>query len=134
MTKKIGIWMDKREAKLIAIDENGTHLATIPSGLEEFNPKGGSGTRTKGGPQDVVQDSRYLEREKHQLKDYFQEVISNLSAVDALVVFGPAETGGKFADELSRSRKDLHGKLSAVEKADNMTDGQLKSWVKDYFS
>ena len=133
MATKVGIWIDKRLAKIISIENTEVHLTTIKSDLEEYRPKGGSGTRMKGGPQDVVQDSKYLEREKHQLKAYFNKVIISLPEFDSLVIFGPSQTGQKFADELSNYHKDLHGKITGVETADSITDNQLKAWVKQYF-
>lgn len=130
---KVGVWMDKREAKVVSIEDGGKLLATIKSGVEEFNPAGGSGTRMKGGPQDVVQDSKYTEREKHQLKAYFKEVVNNLPTLDVLVIFGPAQTGKKFKKELLTNYRDIGEKLIGVETTDTMTDNQLIAWTKDYF-
>jgi hypothetical protein len=133
MGKKVGIWMDKRTAKIVSIDQGGEFVSTIDSGVDEFHPKGGSGTSMKGGPQDVVQDSRYTEREKHQMKAFFNEVMGSLPECDSLVVFGPAQTGQRFMDELSSKHKALSSKAAGVEKADSMTDNQAIAWVRDYF-
>jgi hypothetical protein len=54
--KKIGIWLDKEKAYIITLENETEKLNTIMSEVEVFRPKGGSGTRFKGGPQDVVQD------------------------------------------------------------------------------
>lgn len=66
--KQIGIWLDKQEANVVVLNNGKESMFTIPSELDFFNPKGGARSKTKWGPQDVVQDSKYLEREKHQLK------------------------------------------------------------------
>jgi peptide subunit release factor 1 (eRF1) len=134
MKKQIGIWMDKREAKIVSIEEKDERLLTILSEVEDFRPKGGSGSKMKGGPQDVVQDKKFLERKKHQLKAYFDEVIAALSEVESVVVLGPADTGKKFVKELADHHSHLSEKVSGVEKADNMTDNQLKAWVRAYFA
>ena len=131
---KIGVWMDKREAKILSIENEGKLLTTIKSNVEEFRPAGGSGTRMKGGPQDVVQDSKYSEREKHQLRAYFKEVVSQLPDLDSFVIFGPALTGKKFKKELQTHYKDLAEKLIGVETTDTMTDNQLIAWVKEYMN
>lgn len=133
MAKHIGIWMDKRIAKIIAVDNGGKLIATVNSEVEEFNPKGGSGSRLKGGPQDVVQDSKYLERELQQLKAYFKEVVAKLPKFDSLVVFGPSQTPKRFADHLRKDHKELKGKIVGVEKTDSMTDNQTVAWARDYF-
>ena len=133
MKGKIGIWIDKRVAKLFAA-ESENELQIIESDIEEFRPKGGYGGRHKGGPQDVVQDRKYTQREKHQYKEYFKEIASKLQGASSVVIFGPAQTGEKFYKELSLSYPKLAQKVSGVEKADSMTDNQVKSWVRDYYS
>lgn len=131
--KNIGIWMDKEKAFVINPNQVEEEMITIPSQIETYRIHGGSGTRQKGGPQDVVQDSRYLEREKHQFKAYFKEIISKIKEVDKLVVFGPAEAGEKFKKELSDHYKDMYHKLEGVFKADSMTENQTIALVRDYF-
>ncbi|MBD77621.1 MAG: hypothetical protein CL840_01610 [Crocinitomicaceae bacterium] len=133
MATKIGIWIDKRSAKIISAENGGELMKTVKSKVEEYHPKGGSGTKMKGGPQDVVQDGKFLERETHQLKAYFNEVITSLPVVESLVIFGPSQTGQKLSSELSNHHKDLYGKLKGVETADSQTNNQLIAWVRDYF-
>jgi hypothetical protein len=132
--KHIGIWIDKQEAKIITLQDGNEHLETITSWVEDFNIGGGSGTKLKGGPQDVVQDSKYLEREKHQLAEFFNEVAKCIEDADSIVIFGPAEAGMKLKKELAEKHQFLFGKVKSVEKADSMTENQLTAWVRDYFS
>ena len=131
--RKLGIWLDKKNAKIISIEDGKTNLVTVDSNVESFRPKGGSGTKMKGGPQDVVQDSKFKEREKHQLRDYFKEIIAQLPDHESIVVFGPAETGEKFAKELSTNYKNIFNYLRGVKKADSMTENQMIAWVKDFY-
>ncbi len=132
--KQTGIWLDKERAIIVAIDNKNETLHNIQSNLDHYNIGGGSGTRQKGGPQDVVQDSKYLEREKQQLKQYFKDIITKISDSDALVIFGPAETNEKFSEELHKNHTLLSTKIKGVKKADSMTDNQVKAWVRDFFS
>ena len=131
--KQIGIWIDKREAKIVSLKDGSEHFDTIASNVEDFHPGGGSGSRMKGGPQDVVQDSKYLEREKHQLTGFFSDIMKGVKNADSIVIFGPAEVGIKLNNELSEKDSQLYKKIKSVEKADNMTDNQIKSWVKNYY-
>jgi len=131
--KNTGIWLDKAKALIVTIENGKESINTIMSNLEDYNIHGGSGTRFKGGPQDVVQDNRYLEREKNQLKDYFKNIVSEIKNTDTLVIFGPAEANEKFAKELQENYKDLSAKVIAVKKADSMTDNQVKAWVREFF-
>ena len=131
--KNTGIWLDKEKALIVTIENGIEKVNTITSNVEHYRPRGGSGTRAKGGPQDVDQDSRYLEREKHQLKQYYKSLASEIKEADALVIFGPADTNEKFSKELHKNYRPLSTKIKGVRKADSMTENQLKSWVRDFF-
>lgn len=132
--KNIGIWIDKREAKIVSIEAGNERFDTIVSDIEEFHPSGGSGTKQKGGPQDVVQDSKYLEREKHQLAEFFKHITAYITGADAIVIFGPAQVGEKLYTELAKKHPQLHQKVVSLEKADNMTDNQVKAWVREFYN
>ena len=131
--KKTGIWIDKNKAHIVTIDDKEETFKTVSSHLENYHPHGGSGTRFKGGPQDVVQDSKYLKREKQQLKEYFKNIVSEIKDTDALVIFGPAETNEKFSKELQNNYSELSTKTKGIKKADSMTDNQVRAWVRDFF-
>jgi len=131
--KQVGIWIDKREAKIVSIENGNEHIENVMSDIEDFNPQGGSGTKFKGGPQDVVQDSKYLEREKHQFTAFFKALVPSIEDANAVVIFGPAQSGEKLHKELKEKHLQLCSKVISVEKADNMTDNQLKAWVRDFY-
>ena len=131
--KNIGIWIDKEKAHIVTMENGNATMNTINSEIENYRIHGGSGTRFKGGPQDVVQDSRYLEREKNQLKIYFKEIASKTKNADALVIFGPAEIKEKLNKELQDKYKDLSLKVKAVNTADSMTENQIKALIRNFF-
>jgi len=132
--KNLGVWIDKDKAHVVTIDGKNEALITIDSNIEHFHVGGGSGSKLKGGPQNVVQDSKYLEREKHQFKSYFQELVSKINTADALVIFGPAEMNMNFKKELEENYKELNSKVKSVDKVDSMTNNQVVAWVRDYYS
>ncbi|WP_142786299.1 hypothetical protein [Changchengzhania lutea] len=131
--KRVGVWLDKERAIIVTLYNGEVSMNTILSKVEHFHVHGGSGTRKKGGPQDVVQDSKYLEREKHQLKKYFNDIIIEIKEANAIVLFGPAEACFKFNKELITYHTELSTKVKDVVKADSMTKSQVKAWVKDFF-
>lgn len=131
--KQIGIWMDKQEAIVVGLKNGKDTIVIIPSEVEFFNPKGGSRSKTKWGPQEVVQDSKYLEREKHQLKRYFEKIVEAVKDTDQLAIFGPAEAPEKFREELDANYPGLAAKIVAFEKKDDLTQNQLKALVKETF-
>jgi len=132
--KNIGIWIDKKKAKIVSIEAGNERLDTIMSDIEDFNIHGGSGTRLKGGPQDVVQDRKYLEREKHQFAEFFKDVVTYIVGADSIVIFGPAQTGEKLYKVLLEKHSQFHHKNVSIEKADSMTDNQIKAWVRNYYN
>jgi len=132
--KRTGIWLDKKKAHVVTFYDDKESFNTILSNVESFNIHGGSGSKFKGGPQDVVQDSKYLEREKHQLRKYFETIISEIKDVDTIVLFGPAETREKFYRLLSDNYADLKNKVKEIIKADSMTKRQVKAWVREFYN
>ncbi len=131
--KNVGIWIDSKKAIIVFLKDDKETFKIVHSEVEDYRPSGGSGTRLKGGPQDVVQDSKYLERQKHQFKSYFKELAGVIKGADAIALFGPADTAEKFKKELNVNYKSLAAKVKAVAKADSMTDNQIKAMVKDFF-
>ncbi|MFK7812968.1 MAG: hypothetical protein AB8B59_10770 [Maribacter sp.] len=132
--KKIGIWLDKEKAHVVTLKNDTENFTTIFSELDFFHPKGGSGTKFKGGPQDVVQDSRYLEKEKQQLKKYFRTIAEKVTDADVLAIFGPAQANEKFRKELELSYPQLAAMVKTMVKADSMTDNQVKALVRDFYN
>ncbi len=131
--KRIGIWLDKVKAYIFIIDDHSEKLIKVYSKIETYHIGGGSGSRLKGGPQDVVQDSKYLEREKHSFNDYFEQITKVLKDADTIVIFGPAEAGEKLNKTLQNKFKLVGNKVRAVVKADSMTLNQTKALIRDYF-
>ncbi len=131
--KNIGIWMDMQKAHIVALTQEGEEMKTLFSEVEDYHPKGGSGTRLKGGPQDVVQDSKYLERKKNQMRVYFSTLANALKDADAIALFGPSDTAEKFKKELHENRKTLATKIKTVRRVDSMTDNEVKALVRNYF-
>lgn len=133
MKKQTGIWLDKEKAHIVFLENGLEKVQTITSGVENYNVKGGSRSKTKWGPQDVVQDSKYLEREKHQLKKYFHEIANTVRDADAIVIFGPAETNNKLHKELQSNYAVLAEKVTSVEKIGKLTENQLKALIRNYY-
>lgn len=126
--------MDKEKAHIVVLATGTEKMHTAYSNIEFFNPKGGSRSKTKWGPQDVVQDSKYLEREKHQMRKYFKTLAEVARGTDELALFGPADTAEKFRKYIDEQYQVLSSKVKTVTKADSMTDNQVKALVRDFFN
>lgn len=133
MNRKIGIWLDNKNAYFIHVQEAKAKVEELQSTVEDFHPAGGAPSKTPWGPQDSVNEKKYLERKKQQLQKYFQAIIHKLQEGDELYIFGPAEAkiGLKKAIE---SNKQLSISLLAVEAADQLTPNQRIAQVKAFYS
>ncbi|WP_205521232.1 hypothetical protein [Psychroflexus aurantiacus] len=118
----------------MTIDGKTEKFETVQFNIEHYKIHGGFGTRFKGSPQDVVQDSKYLEREKHQFKAYLKAITDKVNDSSEIVLFGPAKTNERFAKTLQENNDTLAMKIKAVKKADSMTDNRIKAWVRDFFA
>ncbi len=132
--KKIGIWIDKEKAYILSMDNNTEAFTTVQSNLENYRPVGGARSKTRWGPQDVIQDRKFLERRKHQLKNYFAKIAKTIVDADAIAIYGPADTNFKLKQELSENYKRLAKKIKVIEKADSMTINQTKALLRIFFS
>ncbi len=131
--ENVGIWIDKKNAFLIFLKDDTVVLKQINSEIESYHPHGGSGPKVKGGAQDVVQDDNYLEREKHQLKTYFKEVVQLLSESQNIIIYGPSLIPKKFKKELETRYPSIHNNVLDVITADSMTENQRIALIKNYF-
>jgi len=133
--KYIGIWLDKEKAHLVTLVNEQESLHTINSEVEFFHPKGGSRSKSKWGPQDVVQDSKYTEREKHQLRAYFENInkVLKKKSPQALALFGPGNTYAQFNKWLEENQRDIANCVQKAQKTDSMTQNQLRALVRETF-
>lgn len=131
--KQTGIWMDKKEAFVVSVNKGETEMKNVVSDLEFFNPKGGSRSKTRWGPQQVVHDSRYTERENHQLREYYDLLAEELKDAEAIVLYGPAGTNAEFKKRLDEVHPAIGAKVRDVLTADSMTSNQVKALIREYF-
>lgn len=131
--KQTGIWMDKKEAFVVSVSKGETEMKNVVSDLEFFNPKGGSRSKTRWGPQQVVHDSRYTERENHQLREYYDLLAEELKDAEAIVLYGPAGTNAEFKKRLDEVHPAIGAKVRDVLTADSMTSNQVKALIREYF-
>ncbi len=133
MKKRTGIWIDKKKAYLIHLDQQGAATTkVIESGIEDFHPVGGDRSKTVYGPVITVKEKSFLEREKHQTKDFFKSILAALEPNTELYLFGPAQMKNKL-DKFFRALTTPAPKVLAVETEDSITTNQMAAQVKEFF-
>jgi hypothetical protein len=131
MKKQVGGWIDHRKAVIVTLTDKGHEIKQIESHLEsDTRPGAGwpahSGQDYRANTQDQ-QDRRFTEH----LNRYYDEVISALHDADSILIFGPGEAKGELKKRIES--KGLHGRIVAVETADEMTDSQIAAKVRQHF-
>lgn len=127
-----GIWIDRQKAHVLTINEEHITQFLIESEVEDYNVKGGSRSKTPWGPQEKISESKYLERRKHQLKNYFSKIIALVNNSDAIAIYGPADTKIHFKDEIKKRHKLVYNKIKIVKTENKMTCNQFKALVKSF--
>jgi hypothetical protein len=129
--KQMGLWIDHRKAVIVTLTDEGHQVKLITSNLE-------SDTRPAAGwPAHSGQDYR-SNAEDHQerrltghLDKYYDEVISAVHDAQSILIFGPGEAKGELKKRIEN--KGLHGRIVAVETADEMTEPQIAAKVRQHF-
>lgn len=137
-TRNVGIWIDHREAVIVSLDHNSheEQIETCESDADRpTRQMGGAPSRgsTPWGPQDVASDTRRDRRYKHQLDQYYEEVIGKLGGADAILIFGP----GAAKTELKKHLDDTHilrDRVVGVETTDKMTRPQIAAKVREFYT
>jgi hypothetical protein len=134
MPEHVGIWIDHEKAFIVTIIDGQESVEIIKSDIEgKIRLSGGSRSRTIYGPQDVASEKKIEERRKHQLRRYYEKVISEVGDARKILLFGPGEVKISFEKEMKKS-KNLSAKIVSVEPADKMTEKQIVAKVRKFFS
>lgn len=129
--EKTGIWVDFDKAYIIELKNQQESIKKINSNIEHFNVHGGARSKTANGPQDTVSESKILERNQHQQKEFFTHLINTINPKSEVVIFGPAEAKINLKKELL-AHSAFRNKAIPVETSDSMTENQMIAWLKKY--
>jgi hypothetical protein len=118
MTKKVGLWIDRKKAVVVTILEKGVEIKEINSEVEK--------------DLEIYADDRRQSAFTEHLNIYYDAVIDCIRDADSILIFG----AGEAKDELRKHfRKDKHlnDRIVDVLTADKMTDHQIAAKVHEYF-
>ncbi len=132
MKTRIGIWLDRRQAYIIRINEQKADVETLQSEIEEHHVRGGARSKTPWGPMDVVSEKKHLERNNHQMQQYFDRIIDAVKDADELYIFGPAETKMKLSNAIEKDNS-FSAVIRKTDTADSMTERQMIAQVREVF-
>ncbi len=129
-----GLWIDRREAIVVSITDEGETITKIESDIErKVRLSGGSRTaKTPYGPQQVSVDGKQEQRLKRQLRQYYQVIIRRIKDANKILIFGPGEAKTELKKEIENFKELALTKIT-VEAADKMTERQIAAKVRQFF-
>ena len=127
MKKQIGLWIDHREAVIVALTDKDEKITRIRSDAEKQTRFPG-GSRKDGLQQTEAVGDRRLEQD---LGKYFDDVIANIREAGLIQIFGPGEAKGELVKRLEA--EGLKERIVEVETMDKMTDNQIAAKVREHF-
>ncbi len=133
MNHNVGLWVDHLKAFVVNIDPNGEIITkTLESGVEPLvKSTGGDRSKTPYSKGGVSTDKTKLRRQ-HQLKEFFDSIISQISSAEKIYLFGPGSAKKELNLEV-RKIAALAEKVVAVEPADKMTEPQIIAKVRNFY-
>ena len=129
---KAGVWIDHRNAVIVALSEGAEHTTRIASNVEKHLERGGDRPmKGRYEPLQVPADDSRQRALAGELNVYYDAVIAALRDYDRLLILGPGEAKGELHKRLEQAK--LHTKVDAVQTADQMTDPQIAAMVRTHF-
>jgi len=131
--QKVGVWLDHRKAFFVYIKNGETTTKVLNSEIGPHNKYSHDASYPSGnGPQSGGGEKKYVERNRHELERYYDEVIKGIGLPEAVFIVGPGEakTELKFRMGLTHG---LVERVVSVEPADHLTDAQIVAKVKEHF-
>lgn len=133
MTGKGGVWIDHREAIVVFLDtDSDRHLHVASHVVKHLSRGGDSPLKGSFEARQVPPDDRRQMALTGELDAYYDQVISAVGNLDALLILGPGEAKGEFKKRLDRHK--LRARVVEVKTANEMTDPQLAAKVREYFT
>src|SRR4051812_5796332 len=119
MAMQAVMWTDHQEARIFHVgpDAGDKTVIVAPQHRIHRHPKG------RGEAREHPADQRH----------FFDAVERGLSAIDDLLIVGPASAKAEFVKDLHAHRRALESKIVGVETVDHPTDGEVVAYARTYF-
>ena len=133
MRTKVGLWIDHRNAIIVAVTDKGEEIGLIVSKVEkQLRRSGDSPHKGNYESQKVPADGSRQRTFTAHLNIFYEAVIACLRDAESILIFGPGEAKGELKKRLEISK--LGGRIAGVETVDKMTDRQIAAKVRQHFA
>jgi stalled ribosome rescue protein Dom34 len=132
MKKLIGLWIDRKKAMIMILEDKKEKIQQIQSNLEQNTRfRGGARAKTPYGAQFFAAEDQKDRHMGEMLKKYYEEVIANIRDAASILILGPGEAKYEFEKRLRHEH--LMRKVAVIEAADKLTERQFAAKVRRYF-
>lgn len=131
--KKIGVWIDQKEANIISLIDKTIASKTIYSDVETRIRIEGEGKQFgRFGEQFLVDEKGKQNRIEEYTNRYLARVMKEIGNADEIMLFGPAQTKSKL-EKMILGSPEIVAKLTEVRASEKMTDNQKIAYVKEFY-
>ena len=131
MTNRVGLWIDRKTAVIVALEEKRALITRLESGVQRLGYRGAPRSRTAYSAKYGQGDNQLHQQYLHHLDKYYKQVVSRLRGARRILIFGPGEAKLDLRKHLSRQK--LGDRVVDVESADKMTERQILAKVRRHF-
>lgn len=133
MSTQIGLWIDHRQATIVAMTEKGEETSEIFSDVEKQLRRSGD-SPLKGSYEafQVPADNSRQRARTGELNSYYDEVIEQIRDANSILIVGPGVAKHELQKRLEEKR--LGAKVVGVETVDNLTEPQLTAKIRQHFA
>jgi hypothetical protein len=130
--KEVGLWIDHRQAIVVAIENGSESVKVILSEVEkQLRRSGDSPLKGSYEPLQVPADDSQQRALTGHMDIYYDEVIACVADAGSILILGPGEAKAELKKRLEKTSPGK--RIVHVQTADKMTDNQIVAKVKEYF-
>lgn len=131
MKKEVGLWLDRRRAVIVTLNDGTETVEYLDSNVEKRVRYSGKLEGTSNIPYDDYAEDKRDRRINDHLTQYYERIVPYLQDATALLIMGPGEAKIEFQKHLQNHNVPvtIHG----VEAADKLTDAQIVARVRGRF-
>jgi len=132
MMKNIGLWIDHKKAIIVVQNDQGQDIQKIESGVgRHVSYRGASHPKSPYSAQYQQGDDQLDNKFTEQLNKFYDKVIAQIRAAEAVLIIGPGEAKLEFEKRLTHEKVKVP--IVGIEPADKLTDRQIAAKVRSYF-
>jgi hypothetical protein len=129
--RRVGVWIDRRQAILVRLGHGTESIVRMESNVDERRRRTGERTRPFKGRNDMVSENKVQARWRQTLSRYIREVARVLRDADRVFILGPGRAKQELYKELLACGEGE--KIVGFETTEQLTQRQLLAKVRSVF-